>query len=120
MGKQHVLLTKEVPGFVANRLLWAIRAEALDLVANDAASRPGHRRSGEDRARSPDGALELMDLVGIDVTYDIRQAAYEITGDEKDKPLSLIAEKYAAGDYGRKTGKGWYSYERALRGWPTG
>ena len=52
-----------------------------------------------------------MDLVGIEVTYDIRQAAYEITGDEKDKPHPLIAEKYAAGDYGRKTGKGWYSYE---------
>ena len=55
--------------------------------------------------------IELMDLVGIDVIHDIRQAAHEITGDEKDRPHPLIAEKYAAGDYGRKTGRGWYSYE---------
>ena len=111
MGKQHVLLTKEVPGFVANRLLWAIRAEALDLVANDVASYQDIDAAAKTALGHPMGPFELMDLVGIDVTYDIRQAAYEITGDEKDKPHPLIAEKYAAGDYGRKTGKGWYSYE---------
>lgn len=111
MGKQPVLLTKEVPGFVANRLLWSIRAEALDLVANDVASYQDIDAAAKTALGHPMGSFELMDLVGIEVTYDIRQAAYEITGDEKDKPHPLIAEKYAAGDYGRKTGKGWYSYE---------
>ena len=111
MGKQPVLLTKEVPGFVANRLLWAIRAEALDLVANDVASYQDIDAAAKTALGHPMGSFELMDLLGIEVTYDIRQAAYEITGDEKDKPHPLIAEKYAAGDYGRKTGKGWYSYE---------
>lgn len=111
MGKQPVLLTKEVPGFVAYRLLWAIRAEALDLVANDVASYQDIDAAAKTALGRPRGSFELMDLVGIEVTYDIRQAAYEITGDEKDKPHPLIVEKYAAGDYGRKTGKGWYSYE---------
>jgi 3-hydroxybutyryl-CoA dehydrogenase len=58
------------------------------------------------------GPFELMDLVGLDVTYLIRQATYELTGDESEKPHPLLEEKYRAGDFGRKTGKGWYSYER--------
>ncbi|HIW91534.1 MAG TPA: 3-hydroxyacyl-CoA dehydrogenase family protein [Candidatus Corynebacterium avicola] len=111
MGKRPVLLDKEVPGFVANRLLWAIRAEALDLVADGVASYEDVDAAAKAALGHPMGPFELMDLVGIDVIHDIRQAAHEITGDEKDRPHPLIAEKYAAGDYGRKTGRGWYSYE---------
>lgn len=110
MGKQSVLLDKEVPGFVANRLLWAIRAEALDLVADGVASYEDVDAAAKAALGHPMGSFELMDLVGIDVIHDIRQAAYEITGDEDDRPHPLVVEKYVPGDYGRKTGRGWYSY----------
>ncbi|MGA7205152.1 MAG: 3-hydroxyacyl-CoA dehydrogenase family protein, partial [Specibacter sp.] len=59
----------------------------------------------------PMGPFELMDLVGLDVSYLIRQATYAETGDPSDLPHPALAEMYERGDYGRKTGKGWYSYD---------
>jgi 3-hydroxybutyryl-CoA dehydrogenase len=112
MGKIPVLLNKEVPGFVANRLMGAVRTEALDLYSQGVASVEDIDEAAKNALGHPMGPFELMDLVGLDVTYLIRQATYELTGDESEKPHPLLEEKYRAGEYGRKTGKGWYSYER--------
>jgi 3-hydroxybutyryl-CoA dehydrogenase len=112
MGKIPVLLNKEVPGFVANRLMGAVRTEALDLYSQGVASVEDIDEAAKNALGHPMGPFELMDLVGLDVTYLIRQATYELTGDESEKPHPLLEEKYRAGEFGRKTGKGWYSYER--------
>ena len=74
--------------------------EDIDLAAKTAL---GH----------PMGPFELMDLVGIDVVYLIRLAEYEQTGDPASLPADSIKAKYEAGDYGRKTGRGWYDYSKA-------
>lgn len=111
MGKDPVLLNKEVAGFVANRLMGAVRGEALSLLENGVASVEDIDTAAKSALGYPMGPFELMDLVGIDVTYLIRQATYEVTGDEDEKPHPLIAEKYEAGELGRKSGKGWYRYE---------
>ena len=71
--------------------------EDIDLAAKTAL---GH----------PMGPFELMDLVGIDVVHLIRLAEYEQTGDPAALPARSIKEKYEAGDFGRKTGRGWYEY----------
>lgn len=111
MGKQPVLLNKEVPGFVANRLLNAVRSEALRLYGDGVASYKDIDIAAKSALGYPMGPFELMDLVGIDVTWMIREASFEMTGDEAEKPHPLITEKYEAGEFGRKTGKGWYSYD---------
>ncbi|MDQ4491354.1 3-hydroxyacyl-CoA dehydrogenase family protein [Sinomonas sp. ASV486] len=111
MGKSPVLLNKEIPGFVANRLMGAVRDEALALYAGGVASLEDIDTAAKDALGYPMGPFELMDLVGLDVTYLIRQAAYGQTGDEKDLPHPLVTAKYEAGEFGRKTGKGWYTYE---------
>jgi 3-hydroxybutyryl-CoA dehydrogenase len=111
MGKIPVLLNKEVPGFVANRLMGAVRTEALDLYSQGVASVEDIDEAAKNALGHPMGPFELMDLVGLDVTYLIRQATYELTGDETEKPHPLLEQKYRAGEFGRKTGKGWYSYE---------
>lgn len=111
MGKEPVLLNKEVPGFVANRLMGAIRAEALSLMDSGVASLEDIDTAAKTALGHPMGPFELMDLVGLDVTYLIRQAHFEETGDEAEKPHRLLEEKYRAGEFGRKTGKGWYSYD---------
>ncbi|MDP9885369.1 3-hydroxybutyryl-CoA dehydrogenase [Sinomonas atrocyanea] len=110
MGKSPVLLNREIPGFVANRLMGAVRDEALALYAGGVASLEDIDTAARDALGYPMGPFELMDLVGLDVTYLIRQAAYAQTGDEKDLPHPLVAAKYEAGEFGRKTGKGWYTY----------
>ena len=112
MGKVPVMLNQEVPGFVANRLMGALRDEALDLYAKGVASFEDIDEAARNALGHPMGPLELMDLLGLDVSYLIRQATYELTGDEAEKPHPLLEEKYRAGEYGRKTGQGWYRYDR--------
>ena len=110
LGKQPVELKKEVPGFVANRLLGALRTEALKLYEDGVADFEDIDIAAKTALRHPMGPFELMDLVGIDVVHLIRLAEYEQTGDPASLPARSIREKYEAGEYGRKTGKGWYDY----------
>ncbi|MDR7328385.1 3-hydroxyacyl-CoA dehydrogenase family protein [Corynebacterium guangdongense] len=111
LGKEPVVLNQEIPGFVANRLMGAIRSEALALYDAGIASFEDIDTAAKSALGHPMGPFELMDLVGIDVTYLIREATYSLTGDEADQPHPLLTEKYESGDHGRKTGKGWYSYD---------
>ena len=109
-GKDVIELKQEIPGFVANRLLNAIRVEALNLYDACIADFEDIDQAARSALRHPMGPFELMDLVGIDVAYLVRMAEYEQTGNEAAKPHPKLAEKYEAGDYGRKTGQGWYQY----------
>ena len=111
MGKKPIQVRKEIPGFVANRLLNALRKEALELYADGVASFEDIDAAATTALRHPMGPFQLMDLVGIDVVYLIRQAEYEQTGDAASLPHPEITKLYQAGRYGRKTGHGWYAYE---------
>ncbi|MDR8018455.1 3-hydroxyacyl-CoA dehydrogenase family protein [Nesterenkonia aerolata] len=111
LGKSAVRLRREVPGFIANRLLSAIRREALELYDAGVADVADIDRAARTALRHPMGPFELMDLVGIDVAYMIRMAEYEQTGDENALPHPAITRLYESGDLGRKTGRGWYTYD---------
>ncbi|MGO4490654.1 3-hydroxyacyl-CoA dehydrogenase family protein [Arthrobacter sp. 2YAF22_2] len=111
LGKAPVLINREVPGFVANRLMGALRDEALRLYADGIASVADIDTAAKTALGHPMGPFELMDLVGLDVSYLIRQATFEETGDPADLPHPALTELYDQGNYGRKTGKGWYSYD---------
>ena len=110
MGKEPVLVQKEVPGFVANRMMGALHREALDLAANGVASFQDIDTTAKTALGHPMGPFELMDLVGIDVIDFIAQATYAETGNDADKPHPLIAQKVAEGRLGRKSGVGFYDY----------
>ncbi|MEV8135431.1 3-hydroxyacyl-CoA dehydrogenase family protein [Microbacterium aurantiacum] len=110
LGKRPVLLNREIPGFVANRLMGAVRDEALRLYSDGIASVEDIDTAAKDALGYPMGPFELMDLVGLDVSYLIRQATYEQTGDPADLPHPALVALYEQGHYGRKTGKGWYEY----------
>ncbi|MGQ7787507.1 3-hydroxyacyl-CoA dehydrogenase family protein [Nesterenkonia sp. K-15-9-6] len=111
LGKTLVTLRKEIPGFVANRLLQAIRQEALSLLDQGVADFQDIDAAARTALRHPMGPFELMDLVGIDVVHMIRNAEYEQTGDPASLPHPAITELVEAGRYGRKSGQGWYTYE---------
>ncbi|MBG6180600.1 3-hydroxyacyl-CoA dehydrogenase family protein [Arthrobacter sp. CAN_A1] len=112
MGKAPILINREIPGFVANRLLGAVRTEALRLYDGGIASFEDIDTAAKTALGHPMGPFELMDLVGLDVAYLIRQAHYQETGDPDDLPHPALTELYEAGHYGRKTGKGWYEYPK--------
>jgi len=108
--KVPILLKKEISGFVANRLLGKLTDEAIYLFENDIASFEEIDIAATKALNHPIGPFALMDLTGIDVNYYINQLQYEESGDEKDKPSKILKEKYEKGEYGRKTGKGFYEY----------
>ncbi|MCC9146713.1 MULTISPECIES: 3-hydroxyacyl-CoA dehydrogenase family protein [unclassified Arthrobacter] len=111
LGKQPVRINREIPGFVANRLLRALRAEALELEAAGIASFEDIDVAARTALGHPMGPFELMDLVGIDVAYLVRAAEHEQTGNPADLPHPSLKKMYEQGHYGRKTGRGWYDYE---------
>lgn len=110
LGKQPVLVNKEIPGFIANRMMGAINAEALNLAHAGIASIEDIDTTAKTALGHPMGPFELMDMVGLDVIDFIAQATYAETGNEADKPHPLITEKVEAGLLGRKSGGGFYPY----------
>jgi 3-hydroxybutyryl-CoA dehydrogenase len=111
IGKEPVILHKEISGFAANRILGALMDEAINLYENGIASFQDIDTVCKTALGHPIGPFELMDLTGIDVNYHVRMARYEETGDESQKPKKSVVEKFEKGELGRKTGKGWYEYD---------
>ena len=110
IGKAPVVLDKEISGFIANRILGALTDEALSLYENGYASFEDIDTACKKALGHPIGPFALMDLTGIDVNYYVRMARYEETGDENQKPKQSVAERFERGEFGRKSGKGWYEY----------
>ena len=111
LGKQPVVLRKEIPGFVANRILGAVRDEAIFLLEEGVASVEDIDAACRTALGYPMGPFELMDLTGIDIGYHAKLARHAVTDDPRDLPSRTVTELVERGDLGRKTGKGFYTYE---------
>ena len=118
IGKAPVVPRKEISGFLANRILRALRDEAVRLQADGVASVEDIDSACRTALGHPMGPFELMDLTGIDVSYYAQLARFEESGDPADRPSAGVAEKFERGELGRKTGKGWYQYDEAGRKQP--
>jgi 3-hydroxybutyryl-CoA dehydrogenase len=112
LGKQVILLEKEIFGFVANRILNAVRDEAISLLEGGYASVEGIDTACRTALGYPMGPFELMDLTGIDIGYLTKQARYAETGDPTDAPSASVRAKVEAGHLGRKSGRGFYTYDQ--------
>ncbi|SET64563.1 3-hydroxybutyryl-CoA dehydrogenase [Oceanobacillus limi] len=117
IGRTGVLLEKEIYGFIANRLLFALSKEAMYLYENGYADFKAIDTIAKKALSHPLGPFEIADLSGIDVGYYANMQLYQETGDPNDKPAKVVEEKVKAGHLGRKTGKGWYDYtiEKAIK-----
>jgi 3-hydroxybutyryl-CoA dehydrogenase len=115
IGKIPVLLNKEIPGFIANRILNAVRDEAISLYEKGVASIEDIDTACRTALGYPMGPFELMDLTGIDIGYYAKIARYEESGDPADKPSQSVVAKVEKGELGRKSGKGWYEYDEQGR-----
>jgi 3-hydroxybutyryl-CoA dehydrogenase len=112
INRTAVLLNKEISGFIANRILGALQREAVYLYEEGYASFQDIDTICRKALNHPIGPFELMDLSGIDVGYYVMQQRYAESGDPADKPFACIEQKVRQGDLGRKTGKGWYTYQK--------
>lgn len=110
-NKVPILLKKEISGFVANRILAKVQDEAFYLLENGIATVEEIDLACTKALNYPIGPFALLDLTGIDVHYNVRMQRYMESGDETQKPSRTVTEKYQRGEFGRKTGKGFYTYE---------
>lgn len=110
LGKEPVLINREIPGFIANRLMGAVQKEALALHDAGIASMEDIDTTAKSALGYPMGPFELMDMVGLDVIEFIAAATYAETGNEDDRPHPTVSRLVAEGHLGRKSGHGWYSY----------
>ncbi|WP_079526436.1 3-hydroxyacyl-CoA dehydrogenase family protein [Halobacillus hunanensis] len=114
MNRTAVLLQKEISGFVANRILFAIQKEAMALYEEGYADFKDIDKITRKALGHPVGPFELMDLSGIDVGYYVMQQRYAESGDPNDQPSRTLIEKVESGEFGRKTGKGFYTYSHKV------
>ena len=111
LGKTPIWLKKEISGFVANRILGKLMNEAIYLLENDIATFEEIDLACTKALNHPIGPFKLIDLTGLDVHSTVRMQRYNESGNEEDKPSRTVTERVERGELGRKTGKGFYSYQ---------
>lgn len=110
IGKTPVLMRKEVPGFIVNRIFRALTREAISLLEGGYASAEDIDLAVVKGLGHPMGPLRLVDTTGIDVSYLARMDEYQETGVEAARPNELLKQMYERGEWGKKSGKGFYDY----------
>jgi enoyl-CoA hydratase/3-hydroxyacyl-CoA dehydrogenase len=110
MGKQPIMINKDIPGYIVNRILGGINVAACILVEKKVADYKEVDAVARYKLGFPMGVFELLDYTGIDVAYYVSKSREEL-GIKDDIPIcSLIEEKFKKNELGVKTGKGFYTY----------
>ncbi len=113
LGKTPVT-AKDTPGFIVNRVARAFYGEAIRLLdegVTDVSTIDAIMKGEGGFAMGP---FELMDLIGIDVNFAVSQSVYEaFFQEDRFRPHPIQQQMVEAGYLGRKTGKGFYTYEPA-------
>ncbi|MCW3818716.1 3-hydroxybutyryl-CoA dehydrogenase [Micromonospora sp. DR5-3] len=112
LGKVDVTINDRA-GFIANALLFGYLNHAVSLFEARYASREDIDAAMKLGCGLPMGPLALMDLIGLDTAYEILDTMYRRGGrDRRHAPVPLIKQMVTAGLLGRKSGRGFYTYER--------
>jgi len=110
LGKTPVEVN-DYPGFVSNRVLMPMINEAIFCVMEGVAAPEAIDTVMRLGMAHPMGPLTLADLIGLDTCLAILEVLHRGLGDDKYRPCPLLRRMVAAGQLGRKTGKGFYSYQ---------
>jgi len=111
LGK-NVVTAQDTPGFIVNRLAVLYQLEAIRMLENGIATREDIDTAITYGLGHPLGPLTLNDLVGNDVLYLIANILYEETKNPAYASPNLLKKMVSAGWLGRKSGKGFYEYNK--------
>ncbi len=110
VGKTSVVV-KDRPGFILNRFLIPWENSCIDALENGLGTRESIDAAVTGALGHPMGPFRLLDIVGLDVHRLVATRLYEQLKEPRFAPPPLVDRMIAAGDLGRKTGRGFYTYE---------
>ncbi len=109
LGKT-IVVAKDTPGFIVNRLLVPYLLDSVRAYELGVASREDIDTAITLGLGHPMGPLTLLDFVGLDTTYYIAEAMFDEFKDARYAPPPLLKQMVLAGRLGRKSGRGFYEY----------
>ncbi len=112
MGKT-VIVANDYPGFIVNRILIPLLNEACLALQEGVASAEDIDLGAKLGLNHPMGPLELSDLIGLDTVLAIAEVLHREIGDPKYRPPTRLRNLVAAGWLGKKSGRGFYTYDAA-------
>jgi 3-hydroxybutyryl-CoA dehydrogenase len=115
LGKTPVEV-RDFPGFVSNRVLMPMINEAIYAVYEGVGTPEAIDTVMKLGMNHPMGPLQLADFIGLDTCLAIMNVLYDGFADPKYRPCPLLKQYVAAGWYGRKSGRGFYSYDKEPAG----
>lgn len=110
IGKSHVLVNRETPGYIVNRIMVPYINEAIFVYGEGLAGSEEIDTAMKLGLGMKQGPLELADRMGLDTLYDVILAFLHEFRDTKYRPHNLLATMIRAGYLGKKSGKGFYNY----------
>ena len=105
------IVAKDSPLFVVNRILIPMLSEAMFVYGEGIASAEDIDSGMVYGTNQPIGPLRLADMIGLDTLLYVQETLLEETGDSKYRIPPILKQLVRAGHYGRKTNKGFYTYE---------
>lgn len=111
LGKNPVVCGDKA-GFIANTLLFGYLNHAVSMYEGKYATREDIDAAMRFGCGYPMGPLALLDLIGLDTAYEILETMYRQGRDRLHAPAPILKQMVTAGLLGRKTGRGFYTYER--------
>jgi 3-hydroxybutyryl-CoA dehydrogenase len=109
LGKEPIVV-RDSPGFVSSRLGVVLGLEAMRMLEQGVASAEDIDKAMELGYNHPLGPLKLTDLVGLDVRLAIAEHLHRTLGAPHYEPPRILRDKVKAGELGKKTGKGFYTW----------
>ncbi len=109
MGKTTVV-SKDMPGFIVNRILIPMLNEACFALMEGLGSAEDIDTAMKLGTNQPMGPLQLADFIGLDTCLSIAEVLHKGLGDNKYRPCPLLRQYVDAGWYGKKSGRGFYKY----------
>lgn len=111
LGKTAIVV-RDTPGFATSRLGVVLGLEAIRMLEQGVASADDIDRAMELGYNHPMGPLRLTDVVGLDVRLAIAEHLHATLGDDTYKPPALLRQLVSEGRLGKKSGRGFYSWEK--------
>ncbi len=113
--KKTSVVAKDAPGFISNRILVPMINEAIFCLQEKIGTKEDIDTTMKLGMHHPMGPLELADFIGLDTLLEIQEILYKGFKNAKYRPAPLLKKMVKAGKYGKKSGQGFYRYNKSRK-----